>query len=300
MEKKLILSNSKGSFRYVFLQSLGFGNCFLWFGFRVEAFIEHQDACNGHMRSNYVPSSAAGAGEGTSTHGKNNHLSHSPIFSPPPAAAAAPFLRSHPNFSNKKPAADHTHTTTTSTHGQKKNNLDIHDHLPSYEARVEKNIINNFSHNLELELFTSSCSLDNNTINLEDNNIVEEIPQAAFRLRVEAKEISRMAMEEKKFAEEKRKEAKCLIGLAMQEMNEAKRIKEETVAELHAANVLKECSTSKIIINNNSNINNNLLQVKCNSCRKDFLTLAQESFGEPNQDGNFNSNSNLMLWTRYP
>lgn len=176
-----------------------------------------------------------------------------------------------------------------------------------------------FSHNLELELFTSSCSLHVNSLSYTNNEEEEE----AFRLRMEAKEVSRISMEQKRMAEEKRKEARCLIGLAMQDMNKAQRIREEAVADFHAARVLKECAARKMI--NSSNV----VQITCNGCRKEFLALSSSSSSSssPSQDhqipyyyhNNYNYNttdqplfssastihqdgtncSNLMLWATY-
>lgn len=251
---------------------------------RVEAFIEHQDACKTRM-TNYVPL----AGNPTKV-----DFSHS-SFRP-----AAGFLLRDPSF-NTSPAE----LGGEQQHRQQK----------KYEGEKSKSC-----HNLELELFTSSCSL--NSINLssvnvstpsynkqytnhEEEDYVEELPQEAFRLRVEAKELSRIAIEQKRMAEEKRKESRCLIGLAMQDMNNAQRIREEAVADFHAAQVLKECAARKI--------NSNVLQITCNGCRKEFLALSsQESncynniAGQPfssastiqlePQEGNC---SNLMLWARY-
>lgn len=255
------------------------------FTFRVEAFIEHQDACKAPM-TKYVPLGG-------------NYQSKVDFF----PNSSQGFLLRDPTFNLISPV-----------------DLEVKKNDQQPEKK-EKYLLGGedskcFSHNLELELFTSSCSLNVNSLSYTNNDEEE-----AFRLRMEAKEVSRISMEQKRMAEEKRKEARCLIGLAMQDMNKAQRIREEAVADFHAARVLKECAARKMI--NSSNV----VQITCNACRKEFLALSSSSSSSsPSQDhqipyyyNNFNyynteqpllssastihqdgrNCSNLMLWATY-
>lgn len=235
---------------------------------RVEAFIEHQDACKARM-TNYVP--LAGNYPSKVDFFPNSSQSFRP--------AGAGFLLRDPTFNVISPV---------DLEVKKKQQQKKEKYVGGENSKC-------FSHNLELELFTSNCSLNVNSITYtnhdeeageEGEGYVEEMPEEAFRLRMEAKELSRIAVEQKRMAEEKRKEARCLIGLAMQDMNKAQRIREEAVADFHAARVLKECAARKMM--NSSNV----LQIACNGCRKEFLALSSSTSSQ-DQEICYNQNNNI-------
>nr|XP_027077614.1 zinc finger protein SHOOT GRAVITROPISM 5-like isoform X2 [Coffea arabica] len=89
------------------------------------------------------------------------------------------------------------------------------------------------------------------------------MPPEAVRLRDEARELSRVAKEEKALAEEKRHQAKCLIEMAKQEMTRARTIREQAFYEFNAAELMKDCATR--------HISSNFVQITCNACRRDFI-----------------------------
>ncbi|KAL3525054.1 hypothetical protein ACH5RR_013426 [Cinchona calisaya] len=224
---------------------------------RVEAFIEHQDTCKARM---------------------TNYMAHS-SFSPD-------FLRNR-NLHNNPPEIPRQKIFDLSFDGQnnKKNGT----------------FTTSFSHNLELELFSSGTSEHNNHHTSQSNigtsfvyepekgdyysnsgwynnaawkynhsyfrenvEYFKEAPFEAVRLRDEARELSRVAIEEKALAEEMRHQARCLIEMAKQETAKARKIKEQTFAEFNAAQIVKDCATRHIM-------NTNFVQITCNACRKEFL-----------------------------
>ncbi|KAL3527418.1 hypothetical protein ACH5RR_012074 [Cinchona calisaya] len=218
---------------------------------RVEAFIEHQDTCKACMTT---------------------------YISQLPAKPAAPFSHTSlsPDFLRDKNLYNHPHEKPR------------HREMDSEYDQKGQNM-NGFCHNLELELFSSSnSSLSgmNTCIQEQENGEdysgwyndawnnhyfkesvdIQEMPpskEAAVRLRDEAFELSRVAMEEKALAEEKRHQAKCLIEMAKQEMMKARKIREQAFAEFNATQMLKDCATR--------HINSNFVQITCKACRKDFM-----------------------------
>ncbi|TYJ99056.1 protein SHOOT GRAVITROPISM 5-like [Cucumis melo var. makuwa] len=92
--------------------------------------------------------------------------------------------------------------------------------------------------------------------------IVVEFSPGLLKLKEEAKEQMRMAMEEKAMAEEARNEAKKQIEMAEKELVNAKRMRQQAQAELQRALVLKEHAIKKI--------NSTILQITCQVCRQHF------------------------------
>ncbi|XP_009787306.1 uncharacterized protein LOC107785991 [Nicotiana tabacum] len=160
-------------------------------------------------------------------------------------------------------------------------------------SRMPKNITHP---NLELELFTSS-NYNQNTYNhssfLEneqtpqlnlsfggqsDSNyyqvqhnekaaalIIEDTTIQVSKLKSEAKEILKIAMEEKAMAAEKRQEAKCLIELANLEMAKAREIRQQLLGEYSTVQLLKDCAEMKIV-----GSQSHVKIITCNSCNKQF------------------------------
>ncbi|XP_019177204.1 PREDICTED: protein SHOOT GRAVITROPISM 5-like [Ipomoea nil] len=131
-------------------------------------------------------------------------------------------------------------------------------------------IINNtFSHHHqkleELELFPPSNSSSkpfaaSTQTPMDEEEDEEEASLEALRLKFEAEEMMKVAMENKAMAEERRKEAKYLFELANQEMAKARRIREQVwLADLTTSHLLSDhCSTSS----------SSSTQIRCNSCSK--------------------------------
>lgn len=127
---------------------------------------------------------------------------------------------------------------------------------------------NNFETETHLKLSIGSCSNSNNRI----ENIVNEGEggegDAATRsmevgwLKESASEELKLAMAEKAYAEEARREAKREIEMAEVEFGRAKRIRKEAKEELEKAEALKKQAMMKM--------SSTLLQITCQACKQQF------------------------------
>uniref|UniRef100_A0A5B7B3L0 Putative C2H2-like zinc finger protein n=1 Tax=Davidia involucrata TaxID=16924 RepID=A0A5B7B3L0_DAVIN len=159
----------------------------------------------------------------------------------------------------------------------------------------EKNESNSTTSCLNLDANYKACSMESFDINIE-----EPVVLAVQRLKDEAREELRMAMEEKAFAEERRRQANWQIELAKQELTNAKEIREQALVELNKARVLKECATEEI--------NSNILQITCNGCKRRFQAMAKPtgcgdqhyspvlSYGSSAITEGDGENGKLILW----
>lgn len=191
----------------------------LWFDFRVETFIEHQDSCKAKSgREREAPKQSA----------INLNL-----------MSVEPYQYSEPRI----------HTTADFE-------LPLHEYGNNNNMMMTTSSHHHHHHNLEeLELFPPSNSSKTFPRTQTPIDEDQEASLEALRLKFEAEEMMKVAMENKAMAEEKRKEAKHLIELANQEMAKARRIREQVwLADLTTSHLLTDCSTSR--------------QIRCNSCRK--------------------------------
>lgn len=109
----------------------------------------------------------------------------------------------------------------------------------------------------------SSEKSSNNSNNINDqNNKQQSNNMALLRVQEQAREHLRIAMAEKAYAEEARKQAKRQIELAEQEFTNAKRIRQQAQAELDKAYSLKEHAMKQI--------NSTMLQITCHGCKQQF------------------------------
>lgn len=101
------------------------------------------------------------------------------------------------------------------------------------------------------------------TSNLTERNGTEaQAAMEASRVKEGASEQLKLAMAEKAYAEEARRQAKKQIELAELEFANAKRIRQAAQAEVEKAQVLKEQATKKI--------SSTILQITCHSCKQQF------------------------------
>ncbi|KAJ1438633.1 hypothetical protein SESBI_02895 [Sesbania bispinosa] len=85
----------------------------------------------------------------------------------------------------------------------------------------------------------------------------------------QAREHLRIAMAEKAYAEEARKQAKRQIELAEQEFTNAKRIRQQAQSELDKAYALKEHAMKQV--------NSTMLQITCHACKQQFQAQDHEN-----------------------
>ncbi|KAG5041840.1 hypothetical protein JHK85_014316 [Glycine max] len=121
---------------------------------------------------------------------------------------------------------------------------------------AETNIINNVHPNLELQLSTATPSSKANY-----NHSIQTQLQLSIGIG-SLEEQLRIAMAEKALAEEARKQAKRQIELAELEFTNAKRIRQQALAELDKAYALKDHAIK--------HINSTMLQITCLACKHHF------------------------------
>ncbi|KAI8538595.1 hypothetical protein RHMOL_Rhmol09G0116500 [Rhododendron molle] len=210
---------------------------------RVESFIEHQDACNvRRVRPEVLqamqPVCSSRSASSTSPSSDNN-FGIVPLqrISVPPNTSEAMFLG--PERYCCSSTDDHHH------------NLELQ-LLPS-SNHVSRSCNQNHATNLKLSIGSP---------NQERNGTEAQAPMEASRVKEGASEQLKLAMAEKAYAEEARRQAKKQIELAELEFANAKRIRQQAQAEVEKAQVLKEQATKKI--------SSTILQITCHSCKQQF------------------------------
>lgn len=139
---------------------------------------------------------------------------------------------------------------------------DHHHHHENHSTHLQLSIgSSDMSEKNESNRNSSEKSSSSN-INDQNNNNKQSNNMALLRVQEQAREHLRIAMAEKAYAEEARKQAKRQIELAEQEFTNAKRIRQQAQAELDKAYSLKEHAMKQI--------NSTMLQITCHSCKQQF------------------------------
>lgn len=124
------------------------------------------------------------------------------------------------------------------------------------------------NHSTQLQLSigsTSDMGEKNTTPETNSNNKAVSASSPSNHpatIKEQASEQLRLAMAEKAYAEDARKEAKRQIELAEREFANAKRIRQQAQAELDKAQALKEHAMKQI--------SSTLLQITCHACKQQF------------------------------
>ncbi|KAJ8566073.1 hypothetical protein K7X08_030550 [Anisodus acutangulus] len=180
---------------------------------RVETFIEHQDSCK--AQSTTI----------TTTKECHDVQTPKPIFLP---------TTSHPHdqYSRILPNLDLELFTSPNCYNQ---------NTHYYSSFLEKN---EHTPPSNLTSFGGQSDLHNNYIvqNNEAKEIIEEATIQVSKLKSEANQILKIAMEQKAMAAEKRQEAKCLIELANLEMAKARDIRQSVGSSSSHVKIIK-CSS---------------------------------------------------------
>ncbi|KAJ7942777.1 Zinc finger protein SHOOT GRAVITROPISM 5 [Quillaja saponaria] len=212
---------------------------------RVESFIEHQDTCTvRQVRPDHFqalqPACSSRTASSTSPSSEANFSTIAPLqgFPMPQKAAQPVFLTTETNISNPS-TSDHQH------------NLELQ-LLPSSSKAHENRQFVHENYETHLKLSIGSCSNTKNNVNLEE----------VARLKEFASEEMKLAMAEKVYAEEARREAKRQIEIAELEFANAKRIRKQAQDELEKAQALKQQATKKI--------SSTIMQITCQACKQHF------------------------------
>ncbi|XP_027358149.1 zinc finger protein SHOOT GRAVITROPISM 5-like [Abrus precatorius] len=255
---------------------------------RVESFIEHQDACNmGRLRPETQPlQPAACLSRTASSPSPSSETNFSTAPWPTRMIIPKPTTDQHPTIFMNNPTPLTT-AETSSKNNKLHPNLELqlsttnNNNNPNTTNTSNSNPIEaaistslspkrdhheNHSTHLQLSIGSSDMSEKNesnrNSSEKSSNSNGEKQSMALLRVQEQAREHLRIAMAEKAYAEEARKQAKRQIELAEQEFTNAKRIRQQAQSELDKAYALKEHAMKQI--------NSTMLQITCHACKQHF------------------------------
>ncbi|GMH14086.1 hypothetical protein Nepgr_015927 [Nepenthes gracilis] len=204
---------------------------------RVESFIEHQDACHtGCLR--------------LTDHHSQGRLQTTVCLS---RTASSPSPSSDTNFNRPAPWSTSAAAAAAASLAMPKTNSAAH------------------CRNLELQLSIGSSELSD-----KNESSVDEAKGtgAGVVKEDEAEQLLKLAMAEKAYAEEARREAMLQIELAEWEFASAKKTRQQAQVELDKAQALKEQAVKKI--------SSTLLQITCHACKQQFqATTASPHHDDP-------------------
>ncbi|XP_044465569.1 zinc finger protein SHOOT GRAVITROPISM 5-like [Mangifera indica] len=228
---------------------------------RVESFIEHQDACSmGRLRPEPQALQPACLSRTAS--------------SPSPSSDNNLSTSPWPNLMVPKPTMEAILKSPLKKNANYYHNLELQLLTTSNSLEVSvspKNIDDNHSTQLQLSIGSSDFSdhknggkMANSPRESTTNNEKQSTTVQASRVKEQAREELRMAMAEKAYAEEAREAAKRQIELAEQEFANAKRIRQQAQTQLEKAQTLKEHAIKQI--------NSTMLNITCHNCQQQFQT----------------------------
>ncbi|RDX92912.1 Protein SHOOT GRAVITROPISM 5 [Mucuna pruriens] len=252
---------------------------------RVESFIEHQDACNmGRLRPEsqpLQPSACLSRTASSPSPSSETNFSTAPwptrMIIPKPTEQHTIFMNNpttaitnaetssknnklHPNLDLQLSTPITTINNNTNT-----NTSNIANPIDATSLSPKRDHHENHSTHLQLSIGSSDMSEKNESnrnSSENSNNDQKQSNMALLRVQEQAREHLRIAMAEKAYAEEARKQAKRQIELAEQEFTNAKRIRQQAQAELDKAYALKEHAMKQI--------NSTMLQITCHACKQQF------------------------------
>lgn len=142
--------------------------------------------------------------------------------------------------------------------------------LPSSDNLLLKNSEDNCATHLKLSI--GSCEAEEKIAKQQvtdrgNSSTTACTPEPAYdvsRLKEFANEELKLAIADKAYAEEARREAKRQIEMSELEFANAKRIRQQAQAELEKAQLLKEQASKKI--------SSTILQITCQACKQQFQT----------------------------
>ncbi|KAG8388144.1 hypothetical protein BUALT_Bualt02G0095300 [Buddleja alternifolia] len=220
---------------------------------RVESFIEHQDACNmGRLRSEPHRLQPPPPPPCLSRTPSSPSPSSDTNLSVAPWAATKP-MDSTNFFNNASEAA-----TPNNVNSVRKPNLELQLLTNATTSKIDED------HSTQLQLSIGSSEIGEKTV--DNVNINISGGRMSPRGSTTTSDVTAIAMAEKGYAEEARRQARRQIELAEQEFANAKRIRQQATAELERALQLKEHATKKM--------NDTVLEITCYSCKHKFQQAA--------------------------
>lgn len=238
--------------------------------FRVESFIEHQDTCIvRHIRPELQSLQPVACSSRTAS-----------STSPSSEANFGTVKRtSLPRIDSPMPL-DHRQTMfIQQTLHQQHADLELQ-LLPSSSSDHRNRSLQNSHDNyatdyLKLSIGSSQKNENSRCDPNKKNSTLESTFEVSKLKQVVTEEIN-LAVMEKKYAEQARREAKRQIEMAEFEFANAKRIRQQAQVELEKAQSLKEQATKKI--------SSTILQITCQACKQQFQTSTLNAMGGPSDE----------------
>jgi hypothetical protein len=225
----------------------------------VESFIEHQDACTIRGKhqpdlqaTTMQPACSSRTASSTSPSSEANFSISAPLQGlpvlpkPPDKPSSTPTLLTNSDIHNK-PSTSHHH------HNLELQLLSPSSIKPQAEKQSSKEMQNYETTHLKL-------SIGSNNESEKQRNYTSTLEVA--RLKEFTNEELKLAMSEKVYAEEARKEAKRQIEIAEVEFENAKRIRKQAQDELGKAEALRKQAVKKI--------SNTVMEITCQACKQQF------------------------------
>ncbi|KAG4999706.1 zinc finger protein SHOOT GRAVITROPISM 5-like [Glycine soja] len=243
---------------------------------RVESFIEHQDACTVRQHRPELQALQPACSSRTASSASPSSEAN---FSIAPPLQGLPVLPK-PAEQQQQPATT-TVLLTSEIHGNKSttsHNLELQLLPSSTNSQAKRNTKENYG----LKLSIGSCSNDKGNSsepperacseahrsppernnNNNNNNVSDYSTLEVARLQEFAGEELKLAIAEKAYAEEARREAKRQIEIAELEFENAKRIRKQAQAELSRAEELRKQAIKKI--------GSTVMEITCHTCKQQF------------------------------
>ncbi|KAK7319178.1 hypothetical protein RJT34_03896 [Clitoria ternatea] len=239
---------------------------------RVESFIEHQDACTVRQHRPELQALQPACSSRTASSASPSSEANFSI---------APLLQGLPL---QKPVDQPPSSLLTSeTHNNKpstSHNLELQLLPSSLNSQEKRKPKENYETGLKLSIGSSSCSNNDRLVSHHESeracsdthrrsperNVMMSkdyySTKEVARLREVAGEELKLAMTERAYAEEARREAKQQIEIAELEFQNAKRIRKQAQAELAKAEDLRKQAIRKI--------SNTLMEITCQACKQQF------------------------------
>ncbi|XP_015957925.1 zinc finger protein SHOOT GRAVITROPISM 5 [Arachis duranensis] len=221
---------------------------------RVESFIEHQDACTVRQHRPLQPACSSRTASSTSPSSDANFTVTAPLqpLPPPPPPLPSP-SEIHRNNSNTHNLELQLLPTSINSH-------------QNHETRLRLAIGGDNGRSVEEER-----NNNNSVMMVGDSSSTLEVA----RLKECAGQELKLAMAEKAYAEEARREAKRQIEIAELEFENAKRIRKQAQAELGKAEALRKQAIKKMT--------STLMEITCHACKQNFHS-SNNGVGVPSEE----------------
>lgn len=242
---------------------------------RVESFIEHQDACTVRQHRPELQALQPACSSRTASSASPSSEANFSI-APPLQGLPLPKSTDQPPTSTVLLTSENHNNKSTTSH-----NLELQ-LLPS--AIINSQDKRNPKENYGLKLSIGSCGKDKGNDESKrvcsdrspperNNNVSDYSTLEVARLKEFASEELKLAMAEKAYAEEARREAKRQIQIAELEFENAKRMRKQAQAELAKAEELRKQAMKKI--------SSTVMEITCQTCKQQFQS---STVGVPSEE----------------